>query len=273
MGYGDYLMLSGQVRELKMFPQFKVVCPEVEQTGFFRDIFRGNPNISLAREIDQNTPCIQLPRVEVGVPDEVNSKLVWKPHFQAIRGDLFLADDEIDFARTALGKINPHNKKVVVVNPFAKSEQAFTDGSVKAYTHHVNKEWPTERYAALIAAMPDCLFIRPTAGPTTRPFLANVHDIVSDYRQACALIHLADIYLGCEGGLHHAAAALQKPAVVIFGGWISPLTTGYGFHDNLFIGAPDSACGSLSVCSHCDAAMETITVDAVAARLALALGI
>ena len=41
MGYGDYLMLSGQVRELKtMLPEVQVGCPEGERTSFFKEIFR-----------------------------------------------------------------------------------------------------------------------------------------------------------------------------------------------------------------------------------------
>lgn len=273
MGFGDYLMLSGQVRELKtMFPQFKVVCPEAERTGFFPAIFKGNPYVSETRDIDENTPRIQVPRVEVGVREDHNNRIAWKPDFHAIKGDLYLTTGELAFARDWIEKLNPRGKKVVVISPYAKSEQQFADGSVKQYPHHVNKEWDTARYAELVVAMPECVFIRPTAGSDSRPFLDTVIDVKSDYREACALIAAADLYLGCEGGLHHAAAALGKRTVVIFGGWISPITTGYGFHENLFVGAPQTACGNLSICPHCQAAMAAVTVTDVRQRMALALG-
>jgi hypothetical protein len=52
-----------------------------------------------------------------------------------------------------------------------------------------------------------------------------------------------------EGGLHHAAAALGVPAVVIFGGFIAPRHTGYAAHVNLFTGG--EACGMRLPCDHC----------------------
>jgi hypothetical protein len=51
----------------------------------------------------------------------------------------------------------------------------------------------------------------------------------------------AALLISPEGGLHHAAAALGVRAVVIFGGFISPATTGYELHTNLFTGG--QACG------------------------------
>ena len=43
-----------------------------------------------------------------------------------------------------------------------------------------------------------------------------------------------NLFLGHEGGFAHAAAALSKPAVVIYGGWIPPEVTGYEFHENIY---------------------------------------
>jgi hypothetical protein len=56
--------------------------------------------------------------------------------------------------------------------------------------------------------------------------------------------------------------------VVLFGGFIPPQVTGYPGHVNLTGGAV--ACGSLQRCSHCQAAMNAISVDEVhAAALGL----
>jgi ADP-heptose:LPS heptosyltransferase len=74
----------------------------------------------------------------------------------------------------------------------------------------------------------------------------------------------AKLYIGAEGGLHHAAAALGVPAVVLFGGFIPPLVTGYETHINLTGGAQE-ACGSLKPCDHCRKAMDAISVEEVAA--------
>jgi len=69
------------------------------------------------------------------------------------------------------------------------------------------------------------------------------------------------LYIGPEGGLHHGAAAVGTPAVVIFGGYIHPTTTGYAAHVNLF--GADEACGNTTECQHCKLAMDAITVDQV----------
>jgi ADP-heptose:LPS heptosyltransferase len=65
------------------------------------------------------------------------------------------------------------------------------------------------------------------------------------------------LYIGPEGGLHHGAAAVGIPAVVLFGGFIPPQVTGYKTHVNLTGGA-DFFCGSLQACKHCAEAMERI---------------
>ena len=60
--------------------------------------------------------------------------------------------------------------------------------------------------------------------------------------------------------MHHAAAALNKKAVVIFGGFINPSITGYDFHKNLYIEDEKSPCGLKDECIHCLKCMELITV-------------
>ena len=39
-----------------------------------------------------------------------------------------------------------------------------------------------------------------------------------DFRLACAVLNEADFYVGPEGGFGHVAAALNKKAVLYFGG-------------------------------------------------------
>jgi ADP-heptose:LPS heptosyltransferase len=67
-------------------------------------------------------------------------------------------------------------------------------------------------------------------------------------------------YLGPEGGMHHASAAVGVPAVVIFGGYISPKVTGYEGHINLFTGT-GLGCGNSQPCE-CSC-MAGITVGRV----------
>jgi hypothetical protein len=62
--------------------------------------------------------------------------------------------------------------------------------------------------------------------------------------------------------MHHGAAAMNIPAVVLFGGFVPPAVTGYDSHTNLTGGA-EFACGSFRYCEHCIAAMKAISVDEV----------
>lgn len=80
------------------------------------------------------------------------------------------------------------------------------------------------------------------------------------FRDAAGYINGAKFHIGTEGGLHHAAAALGKPAIVIFGGYISPRITGYDFHHNF---GEDESCGSFKPCSHCREAMKRISADQI----------
>lgn len=77
------------------------------------------------------------------------------------------------------------------------------------------------------------------------------------FRLACAVLENSLAYVGPEGGLHHAAAAVGIPAVVIFGGFVSPAQTGYTTHRNLFTGG--EPCGMRIPCNHCRDAMDRIT--------------
>ena len=58
-------------------------------------------------------------------------------------------------------------------------------------------------------------------------------------------------YFGIEGGLHHVAGALKKNAIVIFGHWISPILTGYSFHNNISSSSTKYGCGSFIPCKRC----------------------
>ncbi len=63
--------------------------------------------------------------------------------------------------------------------------------------------------------------------------------------------------------MHHAAAATNKQAVVIFGGHISPQITGYNFHKNLYANIEGSPCGNKDLCKHCEKSMSFITTKMV----------
>lgn len=132
-----------------------------------------------------------------------------------------------------------------------------------------NKDWGFARYQALVETLPDVRFVQLGDPSDARPRLAGVATVATPtIRHACAILARAAAYVGAEGALHHAAAALRRPAVVIFGGAVPPATLGYEDHVNL---AADRACGSWLPCDHCRAAMAAITPASVAEALSVVL--
>lgn len=82
---------------------------------------------------------------------------------------------------------------------------------------------------------------------------------------AAAAIERAALVLTPEGGMHHMAGALGKPAVVIYGGFTHPDITGYDGHECLYVDIPGSPCGNFDTCAHCRDALAAITPDMVVA--------
>lgn len=136
-----------------------------------------------------------------------------------------------------------------------------------------NKDWGWGRYETLKALLPNVAFFQ--LGPSGTRLLPGVtHIETPTFRAALAALSLASAYVGAEGGLHHGAAALGVPAVVIFGGFIAPSVTGYvrpngAAHVNLYTESQEypHGCGWRRACDHCRGAMAAITPERVADEL------
>jgi ADP-heptose:LPS heptosyltransferase len=210
-------------------------------------IFRGNPNIATPQQIDAtNLEWIPFYKGHRIYNTQDGNRWVWNYDFHAQPGEVFLTRDEEATARRG-------GKNYIVMEPNVPAHKSTS----------VNKKWPYERYDAvsqrLVRAGFDVVQYHSMAGGHR---LAGARLITTHgFRNAIASMARASLYIGPEGGLHHAAAAVEKPAVVIFGGFIPPSVTGYETHTNLTGG--ETACGSLRACVHCQAALRAITVEEV----------
>lgn len=120
-----------------------------------------------------------------------------------------------------------------------------------------NKDWGWARWQTFARLAADAGIRLTQLGERVPRLLPGAHFVYTpSMRYACAVLSRARCYVGHEGGLHHAAAALGRPAVVIFGGFISPAQTGYDGHRNLFTGG--KPCGARQACEHCARAMAAI---------------
>lgn len=245
MGYGDELLGSGLARGALARGK-RIAFGNGRQIIWHanaHEIYRGNENVAPPG-------------------DERAADLDWIAHYAGARtycrlkpgkswefipgtqraGELFFTPDEIAFADA----IEPG---FILIEPNTKQQAP-------------NKRWPYERYreiARLLAAQGYRLAQFVAGGLA----LDRVDQIkTGSFRLAAAVLQRARLYIGPEGGLHHAAAALDVPAVVIFGGFISPAVTGYATHTNLFSG-DGLGCGNIDPCEHCRKAMDRISVDQV----------
>ncbi|UTU09469.1 hypothetical protein CcrBL47_gp183 [Caulobacter phage BL47] len=142
--------------------------------------------------------------------------------------------------------------------PFVAIEPYIKDAAPRA------KQWPVEYMAETVRRLRD-------QGVKVVQISAGGQDIMPgatmaatrSYREALAVLKAASLYIGPEGGLHHGAAAMGTKAVVMFGGYIDPLVTGYDMHVNL-TGGVEQSCGVREGhCPHCKEAMAKITPDLV----------
>lgn len=136
-----------------------------------------------------------------------------------------------------------------------------------------SKQWPVERFAEVARRLSEEIPVYQISAPDSAALDGIPQIRPRSFREALAYLRAARLYIGPEGGLHHGAAAMGTRGVVVYGGFTSPLITGYGFQVQLTGGA-SYACGTRrGLCPHCAEHLGRITVDEVLgeARRLLAL--
>lgn len=246
MGIGDQIMATGLARGAKArgkriaFGDGKRIIWD----GNSEPIFRGNPNIAKpGSEQDNDIEWIGFHKGSriYNSHKPGDPCWTWNHEFRAAPGEIYFSDDEDRFAESV-------GRGFIVIEP-----------NIPEKLGAINKRWPVERYDDVARKLMH-------DGYDVRQFSFGLHRIdgvkqikTKDFRHAARVLKNAALYIGPEGGLHHASAAVGIPAVVLFGGFIPPAVTGYGFHTNLTGGAT-KFCGSLGVCRHCLEAMDAISV-------------
>jgi hypothetical protein len=211
-------------------------------------IFQGNPNIAPPRSegaLDLEWIDYRKGNRHYNRHDAANNRWIWNMDFRPTAGELFFSEEEVSWG---LRQASGH----VLIEP---NVAAWKQSSP-------NKQWPTDRYNE-VARQLRALGFDTVQFVYGHGYKAQFARMVRPprFRHALAALARAALYIGPEGGTHHAAAALGVPAVVLFGGFIPAAVTGYEGHTNLTGGA--DACGSLTPCKHCADAMAAISVDEV----------
>jgi hypothetical protein len=243
VGYGDELMVTGHCRVLQQKDPRKVRLDYGKR--LWNEVFDHNPRIAHGYDKDVQ---VYYPRVN-GLRPYCRGKTLERWTWQDYRppvGELYFQPDELMLA--------DQYRPDVVIEPTLKGGAS------------PNKDWGLRNWEALVALMSRAGIRAVQLGrPDTRVLAGASLIHTSNFRRACAVLSRARAAVVHEGGLHHGAAAVGVPAVVIYGGFISPRQTGYDLHTNLFTGG--EPCGWRTPCKHCASAMAKITPDMVFERL------
>lgn len=242
MGWGDEVIASGQARLLHEQTGARVLIFDAANRWRAHPAWNNNPHIwQNGDRIYGRTKMMRNgPGLRPYILDKVgDTKWVWR-NWACTVGELYFDKFETTFAD------NNMKTPMVVVEPNNKARAS------------PNKDWGRQRWQELVNML-RAAGIKPVQlGPAGTQLLQGVEFIETpNMRLACAVLGRARAAVLPEGGLHHSAAALKVPSVVIFGGFISPKQTGYAKQTNLFTGG--EPCGMRTPCKHCADAMAKIT--------------
>jgi hypothetical protein len=242
MGWGDELMAAGQARVHYEKTKQKVLFIDREGQPRWSEIWENNPYILKQAEPGCLKVC-NAPKSRPYIHSKNKKVCEWQP-FDLVPGEIFFSPEELAFGRAKA-------QGAIVIEPNTK----VTDS---------NKAWPWERWEQLARQGFDFVQL----GPVGTRLLPGVrHVVTSSFREGASVLAHARGFVGTEGGMHHAAAAVSTPAVVLFSEFISPRITGYKGHINLYEGQTPYGNGARLPCKKCQASMKAITVEHVIAAL------
>lgn len=251
MGYGDEIIGSGLARGAHARGK-KIAFGDGRQilwSDFAPEVYEGNPNV--AHPGQENLPNLEWVAFHKGsrgysTLNHDRSRWLWNYKHRMVPGEFFFSEAE----RALAAAIAPG---FIVIEPNLPWQKSVA----------VNKDWGESKYAELARRLllQGFRLVQFKHGHSRR--LVAGADIIElpRFRQAIALMQRAALYVGAEGGMMHAAAAVGIKGVVLFGGWSPPIACGYPTHVNL-VGS-NEACGSMQPCRHCQQALASISVDEV----------
>ena len=277
MGYGDDLLVTSLAAKIKkQFPERQIVIGIAEKNhAFHSPIYENNPNIADCRNLDNNKPIHlidyhELNRPYIDYKKSIPNNYVWR-NFKPVPGEIFFSDQEKIEAKKIISEAKEfwnayHNKKFRRMI-FLETSSTKIDDTQFSFKHK-NKDWGIQNWTRLINKLKNDYLIIQSNHTHTKKIDGIFTPQEMDFRIGCALLEEVDFYVGPEGGFGHVAAALNKKAVLYFGGWISPNVIGYDFHENIYYEDKQSPCGVKSkLCEHCSKARKVITVDIFLERI------
>ena len=262
-GIGDNLFLTAVAREIHGTDpdvRIEVVAgyPELfEDNTHIHSFSRTMPRIWRRRSLRHRLNRLPLRRryyymeyhLSVGcehVITQMCRRVLGQDHEPAIGVDMFLKAEEVEGVR-----------ELVPSRPFVVIQSA---GKTSFSS---NKEWYPDRFQAVVDALPDHAFVQ--LGMPDDPPLSRCLDLRGKLglRQAAAVLKLARLNVGQEGGLMHMAEAVGTRSVVVYGGFIHPEMMGYRDNVNIVNQPSCSPCWPAKTCPYNRKCMDRISSDIV----------
>lgn len=253
MGYGDEIMAAGRAQALYRSGAAPVLVVGNDGTPRWSEVWENLTEIVKPPSVRKDCAILKdgpwcRPYIATwgtwgNKPMATFSR--WKA--RNYRATLRLSAAENDRKRQIIEKHGPY----VVVEHRIKSSAS------------PNKDWGRDKWQEVVDAL------RATAqvvqvGLDRRDILAGAaYEPTPRFRDTMAVIAGASLYVGMEGGFHHAAAGFNVPSVAIFGHFISEITTGYPDHANIGSGGH---CGRWAPCPDCRRELDSIEPDDVVGR-------
>ena len=241
MGLGDSLMDAGRARVAQQTDPRKVRVMLGKHLKW-SEVWDNNPRIAGPKEkgncqiVYGRDPVTNMRPYHTGkTPERWSYNLEFRPEV----GELYFTDAEREFGAQYPGRL--------ILEPGIKPGAS------------PNKQWGLERWHRLAKLFNAAGMPVAQIGVIGSPVLEGAEFIhTRNFRLACAVLAGARGAVLPDGGLHHAAAALGVPAVVLMGGFTPVELTGYAMHKNLGVSLGE-ACGNRQPCLHCAEIMASIT--------------
>jgi ADP-heptose:LPS heptosyltransferase len=152
------------------------------------------------------------------------------------------------------------------IGRIGKRQIALHSSGQSAFSAMKNKEWLPERMPAVVNALRGEFTLVQLGAPSDPP----LHGCVdlrgrTSVRESAAVIANSELFLGQVGFLMHLARAVDRPAVIIYGGREKPWQSGYSCNTNLATTLPCSPCWRWNACDNVieRRCMKLIGVDEV----------